>query len=208
MASSDTFSFPSPLELKPILAAVASCRLGAHSITTAHLLESLSLGPHCYFIMTCVPPQIYVWRAGLASCAYWTGISVVPEDWLSSAGTGVQPTDSEQRHHIHHPIVLVWPQRLRTKAFALWKVHLETLYFISCGINYNKLQWFQKVFILLLFPSALRCWNHINVFSIGKRKLHWLTRIFDKCKLFWLFNTYSFAFSDWIWLKGRSWAII
>lgn len=32
----------------------------------------------------------------LPSCAYWTGISVIPENWLSSAGTGVEPTDMRQ----------------------------------------------------------------------------------------------------------------
>lgn len=32
----------------------------------------------------------------LPSCAYWTGISVTPENWLSSAGTGVEPTDMRQ----------------------------------------------------------------------------------------------------------------
>ena len=29
------------------------------------------------------------------SRAYWTGISVVSKNWLSSAGTGVEPTDLE-----------------------------------------------------------------------------------------------------------------
>lgn len=32
----------------------------------------------------------------MPSCAYWTGISVIPENWLSSAGTGVEPTDTRQ----------------------------------------------------------------------------------------------------------------
>lgn len=32
-----------------------------------------------------------VWA--VPSCAYWTGISVLPENWLSSAGTGVQLTN-------------------------------------------------------------------------------------------------------------------
>lgn len=63
-------------------------------IHRAHLLESLSFRPHYSFIMTCVPAQIYLQSMGSASCAYWTGISVVPEDWLSSAGTGVQSTIS------------------------------------------------------------------------------------------------------------------
>lgn len=41
-------------------------------------------------IAHCILKQGHVWA--VPSRAYWTGISVLPENWLSSAGTGVEPT--------------------------------------------------------------------------------------------------------------------
>lgn len=44
------------------------------------------------------------------SCAYWTGISVLLENWLSSAGTGVQPP-LHQHPHTHTLISALFPRR-------------------------------------------------------------------------------------------------
>lgn len=137
--------------------------------------------------MTCVPPQIYVWSAGLASCAYWTGISVVPEDWLSSAGTGVRPTDSEQRHsspHCSHLTAADW-----SFFFLLWKINLEAFCYFMLNKIITNHSGFKSFRAAMLISSRIILKSH--TFPLAKENTDYPTLLYENCTKFSSFEKYE-----------------